>query len=97
MLYKNRTASEEERVNDLLSRMTVDEKLAQLYMHQDPLEISKMIEEGTYPEAGISATNASQRPPVEVLNRIQKYQIENTRLGIPILVTGESIHGVMYP
>ena len=47
MLYKNRTA-EEKRVNDLLSRMTVDEKLAQLYMHQDPLEISKMIEEGTY-------------------------------------------------
>lgn len=97
MLYKNRTASEEERVNDLLSRMTVDEKLAQLYMHQDPLEISKMIEEGTYPEEGISATNANRNTPVEVFNKIQKYQVENTRLGIPILVTGESIHGVMYP
>lgn len=96
-IYKNPTASEDKRVADLLSQMTLEEKLAQLHMHCNPQEILQMIENGSYPQDGISATYINRDTTDEVINKIQKQAVENTRLGIPMLVMGESLHGFMFP
>ncbi|MBP5256312.1 MAG: glycoside hydrolase family 3 protein, partial [Clostridia bacterium] len=95
-LYRNRNASVEDRVNDLISRMTLDEKFVQLSMFMrfgDLLEIAK---DGKYPELGYGSTYIWDRTDPAEVNYIQKKQIEGTRLGIPLIVAGESIHGLMF-
>ena len=118
-VYKNSQASTEERVADLLSRMTVKEKVGQLCsplawemyrkngenvtvsdafvklmddtppgtfwatLRADPWT-RKTIETGLHPE--LSA---------KVLNALQKYVMENTRLGIPLFFAEECAHGHM--
>lgn len=118
-LYKNSKASVESRIKDLLSRMTVEEKVGQVSMPlgwpmyaktETGVEVSetfkkslkeeytgmlwatlradpwtkKTLINGLNPELAAKATNA-----------IQKYAIENTRLGIPILLSEECPHGHM--
>ncbi len=95
-LYRNRNASVEDRVNDLISRMTLDEKFVQLSMFMrfgDLLEIAK---DGKYPELGYGSTYIWDRTDPADVNYIQKKQIEGTRLGIPLIIAGESIHGLMF-
>ena len=95
-LYKNPACPVEERVKDLLSRMTLDEKFVQLSSVFDYESMLKGIDDGTFPENGFGATYISSAVPREELRRLIRYQIEHTRLGIPLLIAGESIHGLMY-
>lgn len=102
-IYKNHKYSIEERTKDLLSRMTVEEKVAQT------LAIwRKMGAEGKFstsgqafdPQYGLGAihrryTNISMSEGAEESNAIQKYFIENTRLGIPVIINGEGLHGIV--
>ncbi len=117
--YKNATLSSDERTNDLLGRMTIEEKVGQLlcplgwgmyakkgnqvscseeYKKQvdqrytgmfwatfraDPWT-KKTIENGLTPEQAATAANA-----------LQRYAIENTRLGIPVFLAEEAPHGHM--
>ncbi|MDN3585279.1 glycoside hydrolase family 3 N-terminal domain-containing protein [Pedobacter aquatilis] len=118
-LYKNPKASVESRIKDLLSRMTIEEKVGQISMPLgwpmytrigNEVEVSetfkkslkeeytgmlwatlradpwtkKTLANGLNPELAAKATNA-----------IQKYAIENTRLGIPVLLSEECPHGHM--
>jgi len=97
----------EERVTDLLSRMTLDEKLAQVvgvWNDADAfLDENKKLNlaslQKKHPNglgqiarsfAGLSATEMAQ-----VTNEIQKYFVDKTRLGIPVLFHEECLHGVM--
>jgi beta-glucosidase len=41
------------------------------------------------------AARGTPRQRAEAINRIQKYFVEKTRLGIPIIVTDEALHGVV--
>ena len=117
--YKNPVLSVDERVKDLLSRMTLEEKVGQLlcplgwemYEIKDdevhPSEkfkrlmkeknagmlwatyradpwTKKTLENGLNPELAAKAGNA-----------LQKYVIENTRLGIPLFLAEEAPHGHM--
>lgn len=95
-LYKNPEAPIKERVADLVSRMTPEEKVNQMVLGGDPWELAKQINEGNLPEFGPSSVYV-QSAPIAELNTIQKHIMENTRLGIPMLVAGESIHGLMCP
>ncbi|MCL2518327.1 MAG: glycoside hydrolase family 3 C-terminal domain-containing protein [Oscillospiraceae bacterium] len=96
MLYKNPNIPEEQRVEDLLARMTIEEKIAQLVMSRSMPELIKMLDDGTFPEHGVSSCyNGNVSVPPEDFNRLHKYVLENTRLGIPLSVHGESLHGVM--
>ena len=95
-LYKNPDAPIKERVKDLVSRMTPEEKVNQMTLGGDPVQIAGEIERGEYKGEGPSSVYV-QSAPIKELNAIQKYILEKSRLGIPMLVAGESIHGLMCP
>ncbi len=109
-LYKNPDAPVEERVADLMSRMTLEEKVAQLnptgIMRQEAFD-----SEGNFlpneTEAGLLRNGAGAfgfgglRDSDDIvwvakaINSVQRYMIEQTRLGIPVFIFGEALHGFM--
>lgn len=88
--YKNSELSVEERVNDLLKRMTIEEKIAQMTMA--PLDKYEQSEHGygvaQAPFVGVEAI-------AEKSARVKKYALEKTRLGIPPIQSSECIHGFL--
>ncbi len=113
--YKNPQLSIDERVKDLLARMTLEEKAAQmmcLWMEkpndnsrvpkeQMPLggEFSPALAKGKMPHGiGQFARQREYRDArrsAEYANQVQKWLIENTRLGIPAVFHDEILHGTM--
>jgi len=109
--YKNKTLNIPERVKDLLSRMTMEEKFFQLFMI--PGEIKKGEEDqyrhglfGFQVSAGSSGADAAQQilqyntrenalSLAKKINSIQRYFVEQTRLGIPIIPFDEALHGLV--
>ena len=105
--YKNPALAVSKRVKDLLSRMTIEEKAAQLmglwrggidefdaeFMKDD----QKMKEAFGLGANSIHPTFRGVKETVEIRNRIQKYVVEKTRLGIPVLFVDEGQHGLMRP
>lgn len=101
--YKDPSASIEARVDDLLSRMTLEEKIGQLNQ-MPPRPFGSMealcdaVREGSVGTM-INATSAyagnEQQPAVayENLNRVQKAAVEESRLGIPLIFARDVIHG----
>ncbi|WP_374470649.1 glycoside hydrolase family 3 N-terminal domain-containing protein [Phenylobacterium sp.] len=121
-LYKDARAPIPARIDDLLGRMTLEEKCAQLvgvWLKKDSIQT---------PEAEFSAAKAAQafphglgqisrpsdrrgasqgphagaaagtinRTPVETaryINAAQRWAVEQTRLGIPLLMHEEALHG----
>ena len=108
--YKNPELSIEERVEDLLERMTLEEKFWQMYMIPGDLTDGKeKYKHGIFgfqvATKGKSANEAEQLldyrgggtavETAEKINEIQKYFIEETRLGIPIIPFDEALHGLV--
>lgn len=93
-VYRDAARPVEERIDDLLSRMTPEEKVMQLTQYtlgrndnannmadpvnDIPAEIGSLIYFGTSPE---------------LRNRVQKKAVEQSRLGIPVLFGYDVIHG----
>ena len=122
-LYKDASQPVDRRVNDLLARMTLDEKVAQLetvWESKAKLEtptgdFSPALASQNFPNgiggfarpsdfrgvsqsngaAGASgrAVNRDARQTAEFINAAQHWAVEHTRLGIPILMHEESLHG----
>ncbi len=101
--YKNTTLSLDVRVADLLSRMTLEEKFWQLWMVPGDLDSNtKIYEHGVYGlqvrERGTPTPErdpgAAARRMAEKLNSIQRFFVEKTRLGIPIIPFEEAVHGL---
>ena len=93
--YKDPSRSVDARVRDLLARMTLEEKFWQLFMIPGDLDnpandYSKGIF-GLQVSAGPAGT---ARGHAERINAIQKYFVEHTRLGIPIIPFEEAVHGL---
>ncbi len=82
----------EERVEDLLSRMTLQEKIGQLnqrsywYSEEGKRVFYPMVENG---EVG-SLMNVTDP---ETANALQRIAVEKSRLGIPLLLARDVIHG----
>jgi beta-glucosidase len=97
--YREATLPVEVRVQDLLGRMTAEEKFWQLYMIPGDLDDpAHDYSHGVYglqvsprPEA------TSARAQAERINAIQHYFVEQTRLGIPIIPFDEALHGLARP
>lgn len=105
--YKDQTRSLAERVEDLLSQMTFDEKIAQLGC----LWSTALIQDNTFDADFIASkmphgigqitrigasTGLRPRESAALMNAIQRIAIERTRLGIPIFVHEESVGGLCH-
>jgi beta-glucosidase len=103
--YKNPKLAVSARVKDLLARMTVDEKVAQLMglwnggvddfnneFLNDPGKMKITFSKGAN---SVHPAFWPLKETVEQRNKIQKYCIEKTRLGIPVLFVDEGQHGMM--
>ncbi len=95
--YRDRARPIDERVRDLLGRMTLDEKFWQLFMIPGDLDDpSHDYSSGAF-GLQISAKPTSgniARAHAERINAIQHYFVERTRLGIPIIPFEEALHGL---
>ncbi|USX17642.1 glycoside hydrolase family 3 C-terminal domain-containing protein [Oxalobacteraceae bacterium OTU3REALA1] len=119
--YKNPSLPLEKRVDDLLGRMTLDEKIAQLQciwqkkteMQDAAGEFSAEKAKKNYPNgmgmlgrpsdrqlgqaAGAGDTgekaNRNALETANYVNAAQKWAVEQTRLGIPMLTHEEALHG----
>ncbi|WP_206376868.1 glycoside hydrolase family 3 N-terminal domain-containing protein [Sphingomonas sp. G-3-2-10] len=127
-LYKDASQPVEVRVEDLLSRMTLEDRIAQLvsiWEHKDriqtpqgdfdPAKASAAFPNGlgmisrpsdrrgvTPPAPGSAgaAAGVGNRSPEETaryINAAQKWAVENTRLGIPMFMHEEALHGLVAP
>jgi len=106
--YMNPNLLIEKRVEDLLNRMTLKEKVYQMCALRlgDGDEIFKS--SGNYSVAYIReqmadhgvghiscpTTDMTESNSVKTINEIQKVAVEETRLGIPTLVNDEALHGI---
>ncbi len=110
--YRDASAPVEARVQDLLLRMTLDEKLGQLTQytaHRDEAQYLEQQREGaagSYLNAAFSwitvdTSGVYQENPTGTLsegarrvNRLQRAAVEESRLGIPVLIAHDVIHGL---
>jgi beta-glucosidase len=105
--YRDPKLPVDARVKDLLARMTLEEKFWQLYMSpgslDDPahdyskgsfgLQIGVRSVEAGSSDPAIRAS-AVARAHAERINAIQRFFVEKTRLGIPIILFEEALHGL---
>ena len=99
-LYKNAKAPVEQRVEDLLSRMTLEEKVYQLnqYTLGSNNNINNIGEAIKNVPAEIGSVIYFDMNP-QLRNELQKKAMNNSRLGIPVLFGYDVIHGfrTIYP
>lgn len=119
-LYKQASAPLELRVQDLLQRMTLEEKVGQILCpmgwqmyskNKDEVVLSSLFKQKMDSSMPIGAfwavlradpwtqknmqTGLNPESSALLLNKMQKYAVEKTRLGIPILFAEECPHGHM--
>jgi len=111
--YRDRTAPIDRRVRDLLSRMTLEEKAAQMVCVWNGKAEMLVDRAGDFDPAKAAAAFADGRglgqvgrpsdaggPPglgarrnAELTNAIQRFFVERSRLGIPVVFHEECLHG----
>ena len=92
--YKDASLPVEERVEDLLRRMTLHEKVLQL-QNNSTSDINAI--ENTYKggsPGSVHEMSKSAKEAALLFNKMQEYLLTQNRLGIPALVTVEGINGV---
>ncbi|MBS1875185.1 MAG: glycoside hydrolase family 3 C-terminal domain-containing protein [Acidobacteria bacterium] len=109
--YKDPALTPKARTEDLLARMSVDEKAAQMVCHWqmkaqtlvddhgafDPAKARRAFRKGHglgqvgRPSDAAGALDARQT--AQLTNDIQRFFLENTRLGIPVVFHEECLHG----
>jgi beta-glucosidase len=104
--YKNTNLPIEDRLKDLVARMTLEEKIAQMSIFH--------MKSNVLPDRGVELDETTKRQLVNGIggmgrpgqhigaketsvatNAIQKFLCEHTRLGIPAFIVDEALHGLM--
>src|SRR5271157_2096054 len=100
--YRNPKFAIDDRVADLLSRMTLEEKIDQLTWGHASLGFLDTTGQFTPESAAVALSDdyniekrVSAHDVAVLRNAVQRYQMERTRLGIPVLFMGEALHGFM--
>lgn len=101
-VYEDWRQDADTRAEDLVSQMTVREKIAQMqhptYLPRSDGKIAPYLEEYCT-DYGIGMLLIRELSSVETavttMNTIQEYA-ENSRLGVPVLVSMDSVHGLSY-
>lgn len=88
--YKNPKAPVAERVKDLLDRMTLEEKVAQMNMNSLKGSLKSSLAYGVLESPFITANEIA-----ELSREAKQHAFKNTRLGIPPIQIGEGLHGVL--
>lgn len=103
-LYKDPSAPIESRIKDLMARMTLEDKCRQVDVWHPKMDLSKPEElKKAVAQLGDTVRNGigflqfkvqmSHAEYTARFNAIQKYFMEQTRLGIPAISNGEGCHG----
>ncbi len=96
--YRNAGLATEARIQDLLARMTLEEKFWQLFMIPGDLDDARNDYShgifGLQIRLSGDTSAAVARHQAEKINSIQRYFVEKTRLGIPIIPFEEALHGL---
>ena len=95
----------EERADDLLARMTLEERIRQMSMtgmkrFQGRAGFSPKAARAFFKEMSIGAIQDPRCHPrlsADVVNAAQRFLVKHTRLGIPALIVSECLHGHMSP
>jgi len=116
ILYRDPSITIDARIDDLLGRMTLQEKVGQINMPcvyvsalgnsiEEKMENVKKFAQGRMlnglgPGGGFftlpnTILHKGTKQQVEFINELQKIAVENTRLGIPLLMIEEGTHGLM--
>src|SRR5579871_3304260 len=106
--YRQPNLPIEDRVRDVVARMTVEEKARQLDMYAGVPDLVDNALDKTHaaPNARFQTQNAARLfaslgvgsihdlyPSAELSNEIQRWTIEHSRLGIPAIFIEEGLHG----
>ncbi len=104
--YRNPSLPLEQRLDDLMARMTLEEKIAQMSIFQmrtnnlpeEKIELDEEIRAKLANGVGAlgrPGLRSSPRATALWTNAIQQYLREHTRLGIPAFFIDEALHGLM--
>ena len=106
--YRDAARPVSDRVRDLLGRMTLDEKFWQLFLTPGDLDDSThdysagafglqiAAARDTAGARPVTRTRAdAARAHAERVNAIQRFFVERSRLGVPIIAVDEAVHGLM--
>jgi len=94
--FRDPGLSIDRRVDDLVARMTPEEKFRQLFMVPGDLDAGTDVwKDGIFGLQVRSVTGA--RSTAEKLNAIQRFFVEETRLGVPVVPFEEALHGLVGP
>ncbi len=107
-VYKQANAPIERRIDDLVRRMTLEEKVRQLDLYSGATALVDQHTDGTHAattanflpdkaqalfgDLGVGAIH-DLNPTPEQANAIQQWVIKHNRLGIPVLFIEEALHG----
>ena len=104
--YRDPGLSASTRASDLVARMTLDEKIAQLSAvwafevvgqdGPDPERLRALASHGIGQITRLAGSTNLRAPEVaRAANAIQRFLVDETRLGIPAIIHEESLHGLL--
>jgi len=98
--YQNKNLAVDKRVDDLLSRMSLEEKVRQMDMYKgwefkdgESFSASKTVTQTG--DLGIGAIHDLYPRSAKMINDLQKEVIQSNRWGIPALIMCEMLHGYL--